>query len=70
MEQRAGAIAQAGQFVFQASKTHVDVRATDRRLGMRELAAAMQADPNLHKCVVETCGIVGEAFTARLRIVG
>jgi len=67
MEQRVGAMAQSGQFVFQASKTHVDVRATGG-LGMRELAAAMQADPNLHKCVVETCGFDGESFTARLRI--
>lgn len=59
---------QAVPFVVKAGKTHVDVRATDKALGMRELLEVMRADPNLAKCAIESCAFDGQFFTARLRI--
>jgi hypothetical protein len=55
-------------FVLKASKTHVDVQATDRALGMRELLQVMKTDPNLHNCVIQQCGFDGDLFSATLRI--
>ena len=55
-------------FTFKATKTHVQVRATDRRLGMKELTATMKSEPLLHNCVIEQCAFDGELFTATLRI--
>lgn len=55
-------------FLVKAGKTHVEVRATDKALGMRELLQVMQSDPNLHNCVVQQCAFDGEFFTATLRI--
>jgi hypothetical protein len=60
--------ADVGHFEFRTTLTHVHVRATSKSIGMPELAAVMRKDPNLHNCVVETCGFDGQAFTAVLRI--
>ena len=56
-------------FIVKVGKTHVDVMATDKALGMRELLQVMQKDANLSKCVIEACSFDGELFAARLRIV-
>lgn len=55
-------------FVLRASKTHVEVQATDKALGMPELLQVMKSDPNLHNCVIQQCGFDGELFSAVLRI--
>ena len=55
-------------FTFKATGTHVQVRATSRALGMKELVATMKREPRLHNCVIEQCGFDGDAFTATLRI--
>ena len=55
-------------FTFKASKTHVQVRATDKALGMRDLVATMGREPLLHNCVIEQCAFDGDCFTATLRI--
>ena len=55
-------------FVMKASKTHVEVTATDKALGMRELMQVMQKDENLSKCVIESCSFDGSLFAAKLRI--
>lgn len=56
-------------FLVKAGKTHVEVTATDKALGMRELLQVMQKDANLSKCVIEACSFDGQLFQARLRIV-
>lgn len=58
----------AAPFVMQASRTHVEVRATHRALGMRELLQVMASDPNLQGCAIERCGFDGDLFSATLRI--
>lgn len=58
----------AAPFVLQASRTHVEVRATHKALGMRELLQVMASDPNLKGCAIERCGFDGELFSATLRI--
>lgn len=55
-------------FTFKASKTHVQVRATSKALGLRELMATMKSEPRLHNCVIEQCAFDGDAFTATLRL--
>jgi hypothetical protein len=55
-------------FIVKAGKTHVEVTATDKALGMRELLQVMQKDANLSRCVIEECSFDGELFQARLRI--
>ena len=60
--------ARAVPFLVKAGKTHVEVTATDKALGMRELVQVMQTDANLAKCVIESCSFDGELFQARLRI--
>ena len=55
-------------FLMKASKTHVEVTATDKALGMRELLQVMQKDANLSKCVIESCSFDGQYFAATLRI--
>lgn len=55
-------------FTFKASRTHVEVRATDKALGMRELVATMRREPLLHNCVIEQCAFDGDTFTATLRM--
>ena len=55
-------------FLMKVGKTHVDVTATDKALGMRELLQVMQKDANLSKCVIESCSFDGSLFAARLRI--
>ncbi|HJQ93997.1 MAG TPA: hypothetical protein VJ874_06930 [Candidatus Thermoplasmatota archaeon] len=55
-------------FTMQATKTHVQVRATHRALGMKDLAATMKREPLLHNCVIEQCAFDGDRFTATLRI--
>lgn len=59
---------QEGHFEFKTTGTHVHVKATDKKLGMRELAAVMRKDPNLHNCVVEQCRFDADGFSALLRI--
>ena len=58
----------AAPFVLKASRTHVEVRATHKALGMRELLQVMASDPNLRGCAIERCGFDGEMFSATLRI--
>ena len=65
----AAPVAKTVPFLVKASKTHVEVTATDKALGMRELLQVMQTDANLSKCVIEACGFDGQLFHARLRIV-
>lgn len=55
-------------FIVKAGKTHVEVTATDKALGMRELLQVMQKDANLSKCVIQACSFNGELFQATLRI--
>ena len=55
-------------FTMKATKTHVQVRATDRSLGMKDLMATMRREPLLHNCVIEQCAFDGDCFTATLRI--
>ena len=55
-------------FLMKVGKTHVEVTATDKALGMRELLQVMQKDANLSKCVIESCSFDGSLFAARLRI--
>jgi hypothetical protein len=55
-------------FTIKASGNHVNVRATDRTLGLKELMATMKSEPKLHNCVIEQCAFDGDAFTATLRI--
>ena len=55
-------------FTFKASKTHVQVRATDKALGMKDLVATMKREPLLHNCVIEQCAFDGDTFTATLRL--
>lgn len=55
-------------FTMKASRTHVQVRATHRSLGMKDLMATMKREPLLHNCVIEQCAFDGDCFTATLRI--
>ena len=55
-------------FLMKVGKTHVEVTATDKALGMRELLQVMQKDANLSKCVIESCSFDGSLFAAKLRI--
>ena len=60
--------APTGSLVFKATKTHVEVVATSKAVGMKELAEAMQRDPKLHNCVIEQCRFDEQGFSALLRI--
>lgn len=55
-------------FTFQASRSHVKVRANGPTLGMKELMDAMKREPLLHNCIIEQCAFDGDSFTATLRI--
>lgn len=55
-------------FTMKATKTHVQVRATDPALGMKDLLTTMKREPLLHNCVIEQCAFDGDCFTATLRI--
>ena len=55
-------------FTLKATKTHVQVRANDPSLGMKDLMATMKREPLLHNCVIEQCAFDGDCFTATLRI--
>jgi hypothetical protein len=73
MTQRLATLAAAAQqaspaFTFKATGTHVQVRATDRALGMKDLVATMRREPLLHNCVIEQCAFDGDCFTATLRV--
>lgn len=59
-----------GSLLFKAGKTHVEVTATGKGVGMKELAEAMQRDPKLHNCVIEQCRFDEQGFSALLRILG
>ena len=61
-------VVQPSTFTFKATKTHVQVKATDRSLGLKELMATMKSEPLLHNCVIEQCAFDGDSFTATLRI--
>lgn len=59
---------EAAPFLMKVGKTHVEVTATHKALGMRELLEVMQKDENLSKCVIQGCSFDGELFQATLRI--